>query len=187
MTVKNQTSDYIDFQVATAVGRKLLHTPKREKIGLYILVGINVGLRISDMMSLTWEDLRSEEICIKEEKTGKRKCVKVNEAVKAAVATFDSSFQGLVFLSQKKVPYSTVSINRLLTEYFADVCPGKNISSHSLRKTFGRYVYQISGESDKSLMLLSQLFNHESISVTRDYLGLTQQELNAVYDMISIS
>lgn len=56
-----------------------------------------------------------------------------------------------------------------------------NISSHSLRKSFGRRVYENNNESEKSLIYLSELFNHTSLSVTRKYLGIRQEELNDIY------
>jgi hypothetical protein len=57
----------------------------------------------------------------------------------------------------------------------------KIISSHSLRKTFGRRVYEINGESEKALIQLSQIYNHSSIGITRNYLDITQEEIEDIY------
>ena len=56
-----------------------------------------------------------------------------------------------------------------------------NISSHTLRKTFGRRVYNNNNESEKALIYLSEMFNHTSLAVTRLYLGIRQEELNEIY------
>ncbi|WP_270311118.1 tyrosine-type recombinase/integrase, partial [Bacteroides xylanisolvens] len=52
-----------------------------------------------------------------------------------------------------------------------------NFSCHSLRKTFGRQVYNI--------VKLMELFNHSSVSITKRYLGLRQEELLNTYDCLS--
>ena len=55
------------------------------------------------------------------------------------------------------------------------------VSSHSLRKSFGRRVWSNDNESERSLIYLSELFNHSSSLTTRIYLGIRQEELNDIY------
>lgn len=62
----------------------------------------------------------------------------------------------------------------------------KNVSTHSLRKTFGRRVVDMAGpDAEMALIKLSELFNHSSPSVTRRYLGLRQEELGEVYESLT--
>ena len=65
------TSDYIQFDRATAVGEKLLKDEKLKTLGLYIIVSINSGLRISDVLALKGENLKAETIKLVEKKTNK--------------------------------------------------------------------------------------------------------------------
>ena len=89
---------------------------------------------------------------------------------------------GLIFLSQKNTVISTQQVNKLLQEVaFSYLLPSHCISTHSLRKTFGRRVYEMSNKSENSLMYLSELFNHSSMRLTRIYLGIKQEELNDIY------
>ena len=61
----------------------------------------------------------------------------------------------------------------------------RNISTHSLRKTFGRRVVDMAGpDSEMAIIKLSELFNHSNSMVTRRYLGLRQEELGEVYDSL---
>lgn len=61
-----------------------------------------------------------------------------------------------------------------------------NFSCHSLRKTFGRQVYTMSGENaELALVKLMELFNHSSVAITKRYLGLRQEEILEAYDMLS--
>jgi site-specific recombinase XerD len=86
-----------------------------------------------------------------------------------------------VFISQKKSVYTVQQINRKLKAVFSKEAKELNISSHSLRKSFGRRVYETNNESEKALNYLSELFNHTSLAVTRRYLGIRQEELNNIY------
>lgn len=66
-TMRYQTSDYLDFDTATALVRKLY---REEKYALSLLIGCGIffGLRISDLLSLPLldplapQDLRKEDL-----------------------------------------------------------------------------------------------------------------------------
>ena len=61
-----------------------------------------------------------------------------------------------------------------------------NFSCHSLRKTFGRQVYNMNSEnSELALVKLMEIFNHSSGAITKRYLGLRQEELLNTYDCLS--
>jgi integrase len=180
------TSDYIQFDRATTVGEKLLKDEKLKTLGLYIIVSINSGLRISDVLALKGENLKADTIKLTEKKTNnKHREIKINENIKKAIKQYGTLNDGYLFVSQKKTVYSIQSVNRLLKSTFKKEAKTLNISTHSMRKSFGRKVYESCGESEKALNYLSELFNHTSLSVTRRYLGIRQEELNNIYDCIA--
>ena len=171
---------YIEFDKARTTGLKLIRTGDNPVFGLLILSGIYTGLRIGDLLTLTFGDLRGESIKITEAKTGKVREIKVNDTIHQALTYFDSdvypdSFNA--FRSRKNTVYSNKHVNRLLQQYFT----GDRISSHSLRKTFGRRVYDMHGQSEASLVSLSDIFNHKDVATTRKYLGIRQEEINDIY------
>lgn len=174
------TSDYIDYSKATVTAHKLLRADKTKIMGLYIIVSINTGLRVSDVLKLTWEQLLADNICLVEQKTRKERIIAVNENIKEALKYFNKT-NGYVFLSQKNSVFTVQQINRKLKAIFSKEGKGLNISTHSLRKSFGRRVYENNNESEKALNFLSELFNHTSMKVTRRYLGIRQEELNDIY------
>lgn len=179
------TSDYIEFDRATTVGEKLLKDEKQKTLGLYIIVSINSGLRISDVLALKGENLKADTIKLTEKKTNKHREIKINENIKKAIKQYGTLTDGYLFVSQKKTVYSIQSVNRLLKGIFKKEAKTLNISTHSMRKSFGRKVYESCGESEKALNYLSELFNHTSLSITRRYLGIRQEELNNIYDCIA--
>jgi integrase len=176
------TTDYIEFSKVTTAAQKLLKHEKTQLLGLYMIMSANTGLRISDVLNLTWEQVKEELVVITEKKTGKKRTFKINTALREALNKFDTANTGYIFISQKKTVYSRQAINRLLKQVFVKEAKKNNISSHSLRKSFGRRVYETNNESEKALTYLSELFNHTSVATTRKYLGIRQEELNSIYD-----
>ncbi|MBS1589532.1 MAG: hypothetical protein JST52_07960 [Bacteroidetes bacterium] len=55
------------------------------------------------------------------------------------------------------------------------------VSSHFMRKTFGRRVWENNHRSEESLIKLSEVFGHSNIAITRRYLGIRQEEIADVY------
>lgn len=181
----NTTSDYLDFDSTLNKSLKLLKLdPKKFKIAFLTILGINMGLRISDILKLKHQEMKSDTITLLEQKTKKHREIKINQSVKDAYIIYcerlgiiaDNDF---LFVSQKGGVFTIRQVNRLLQSVFGT--KSKNISTHSLRKTFGRRVWENDNCSERSLILLSKVFNHTSSATTRIYLGLQQEELDNIY------
>ena len=141
-------SDYIDFDKCLNTGRRLINSDKQSVIGLYIIVSIYTGLRISDVLRLKWSDLMKEDLVIKEKKTKKLRTIKINSTIHSVLSKFNLNGEDdFIFKSQKGSVFSIQQINRVLKEIFRTESKHLNISSHSLRKSFGRRVYENNNES----------------------------------------
>ncbi|PNW28934.1 tyrosine-type recombinase/integrase [Formosa algae] len=173
-------STYLDFDYALNKAFKLLKNEKTKSFGFLVICGLNLGLRVNDLTKLEFEDLRQESLSITEGKTNKQRTLKVNETIKRALEAFPNNAKGYAFTSQKGTPFSTQHVNRLLKQHFKGVGKG-TVSSHSLRKAFGRRVWDNDNQSERSLIYLSQLFNHSTTAITRIYLGVQQEELDSIY------
>jgi integrase len=181
MSIKGSitTSNYIDFDKASAIANRLIKEGKDKSFGLYIIVAINTGLRIGDILKMSSKELFNGSKTFREEKTKKAKTVVFNDAIKTALIKFELTDEP-IFKSQKDTVFSPQQINRKIKKYFKQPTD-KNYSSHSLRKSFGRRVYENNDQSEHALMKLSELYNHSSLKITRGYLDITQEELNDVY------
>lgn len=181
------TSDYLDFDKTLVKCVKLLKGEKNFTIPFLIIVGINSGLRISDLLLMKHKHLSGDYIELHEKKTGKYRRIKINENIKDAYNIFINK-EGVIndadtflFISQKGTVYNVRSINRIIKDILKPKSSDLNISTHTLRKTFGRRVFENNSESEKSLIYLSDIFNHSSISITRRYLGIRQEEISDIY------
>lgn len=194
MSLKNSytTSDYLQWDSATTLVRKL-YRDKNYRISLLIGCGIFFGLRISDLLRLTWNMLLNNEakFVLIEKKTGKRREVKINKEFQKHIkdcheALNIENMDEPCFLSTKGKPYSVQWINHVLKElkdhYNLKI---KHFSTHSLRKTFGRKVFESSDNAELALVKLMELFNHSSVSITKRYLGLRQEEILQTYDCLT--
>lgn len=180
------TTDYLDFDKTLNLSFKTLKNDNQYKIAFLIIVGINTGLRISDILSLKHSDFKGDFIELKEKKTNKYRKITLNDNIRKGYKMFCSRLgvevsDEYVFVSQKNSVYSIMGVNRELKRILGDSKGKLNVSSHSLRKTFGRRVFQNNNENEKSLIYLSELFNHSNTSITRRYLGIRQQELSNIY------
>lgn len=191
MNHRYQTSDYMEWDTAMSLIRKL-YRDGNYRMSLLVGCGCFFGLRISDILTLTWEMLLSDDkFVLNEKKTGKRRVVKINSDFQQHIKRCHDALRiknddEKCFLSQKKVVYSTQRINVL----FKDIKKRYNLkiehfSTHSMRKTFGRKVYESSGENaNMALIKLSEIFNHSNISITKIYLGIREKELLETYDLL---
>jgi site-specific recombinase XerD len=184
----NKTSDYLDFDKVLNKGLNLLKDNKKCRIGFYIIFSINTGLRVSDILKIKHKDLTGDKLNITEKKTKKQRKITLNDVVKSAYSkltlklkeqniTFND--EDYIFISQKGSVYKTQSINDILKTIFNS--KSLQISSHSLRKSFARRCYQNLNESEYALVLLSDIFSHSSIAITRRYLGIRQETISNVY------
>ncbi len=193
MSVKHTytTSDYIEWNTMLNLIRRLFKDGDY-RMSLLIGCGSFFGLRISDLLSLSWDMLvDGDYFMLSEKKTGKRRIIKINDGFQKHIIDCYNALKiqdktEKCFLSNKKVVYSIQRINVILKEikqkYNLKI---EHFSTHSFRKTFGRRIVEQAGEnSEMALIKLSELFNHSSPQITRKYLGLRHEELMEVYETL---
>lgn len=193
MSVRNShtTADYLEWNVMLNLIRKL-YRDGDYRMSLFVGCGCFFGLRVSDLRKLTWGMLLNEDkFILNEQKTGKRRTIKINSDFQKHIQQCYnvleiSDIDEACFLSRKNMVMSTQRINVRLKEikkkYNIKI---DNFSCHSLRKAFGRKVFESSGENAQmALVKLSELFNHSSVAITKIYLGLREKELLETYDLL---
>ncbi len=161
-----------------------------------IVLGLNSALRISDLLSLCWEDVYRkkerryrEHITLVEQKTGKINILPLNASSREALEFYRTSGSSghksdYIFASQKS-PYDPISRYQAyrIVKKAADYCQlDRHISCHSLRKTFGYYAWK----NGIPPALLMSIYNHSSYDITKRYLCIDQTEKDEVYMKTSL-
>jgi len=183
-------SDYIDWSKLQLLSQQL----ERDgdwKFCLLITIGMYTGLRVGDLTQLRFSDvLNKDTLELQEKKTGKTRKILINQHLRDTISRIHKKvnppdIDGFIFLNNRGT--KTISrqfingkLKRLVTKYHTVKDPSR-IKSHSIRKSFGRRVWETNGETEKGLVILSEIFNHSSVKTTRIYLGITQQEVYDVY------
>ncbi len=186
------TADYLIWSDAMNLIRKLSRDGNY-KMSLLMAMGCFTGLRISDILALRWRQiLNKDEFCITEIKTGKQRTIRLNPQLQQHIRDCYEHISPIginapILISQKGTAFTIQRINIILKEirekYRLKI---KNFSCHSLRKTFGRQVYNMNSDNaELALIKLMELFNHSSVSITKRYLGLRQEEILRTYDCLS--
>ena len=186
------TADFLVWSDAINLIRKLAKD-NNYKMSLLIALGCFTGLRISDILALRWNQILGvDEFTIIEKKTGKKRTLRLNPQLQKHIQECYEHIKPIgvkapILVSQKGTIFTIQAINRIFKDtkkkYKVKI---KNFSCHSLRKTFGRQVYNMNSEnSELALVKLMELFNHSSVSITKRYLGLRQEEILETYDCLS--
>ena len=145
-----------------------------ERNRMIVLVGINTGLRMSDILRLTVGQVRGKDrTMIVEKKTGKKRWLFLKNLKKeltrftryrgASEPLFCSGRGGALTVNGAYRVFQTAS------EYLER----DDIGTHTLRKTFGYHYYQ----QTRDIAGLMMIFNHSSEQVTKRYIGIERDNL----------
>ena len=195
MSIKGQntTTTYMEWNDFISIITRL-EKDENYKFCLLISIGVFTGLRISDLLTLTYSDLlNNETFTLREMKTKKQRSIKVNKDLKGIVSRIVSksnitNLNQLIFINKygtKSIDksYVNVKLKELVKKYRLKL--DGNVSTHTFRKTLGRRVMEVNNYSNESLVLLMELFGHSSMSITKRYLGIREQEIHNVYDSLT--
>lgn len=166
--------------------KKLL---KQQNLRDYCLftVGINSGLRISDLLNLTVNDVIEkgkikDRIRLREKKTNKFKDFPLSDNAKSAIREYlkarNYKPNEPLFLSRKNKGFLLrQQAYKIINDVAKSIGIKDKIGTHTLRKTFGYHAYN----NGYDITLIQKLFNHSTPAITLRYIGITQEELDDVY------
>lgn len=195
MSVKGSItkSDYLPYEEYHRLVMSL-ERDGRYLMCTYCLLSFCLALRISDVLKLSWVDvLGKRSIIVCEKKTQKTKEIPIGQVTSEHIKKLYTKLgrprkTGYIFTSDRTGrPYTRQHINQVLKdlkeEYSLQI---GNFSSHTFRKTFGRYVYEKKGRSEEALILLNQIFQHATLTTTRIYIGLRDSEVCSIFNTLNV-
>ena len=191
--------DVFDKRIKEAPDDNKLQIAARNK--MMFLIGINLGLRASDLCGLRYNFFMNCDGTFKDgyslqpKKTKKtRKFVKLyfNQTVKKAITDYIEEYpitnlDEYLFKSRKGDGSITErALWKIIVDVANDAGLENNYGSHSLRKTFGYWAWHNAEDKSKALITLQSIFNHSSQNITAKYIGLTNAEMCDVFNSLDL-
>lgn len=185
----------------------------RYRDNMLFIVGINVGLRVSDLIELRFSDFIDENGKYKSEfdvfehktrnsrKTARNRRIGINDAVVWAIDEYlnNEARQGKVkkindyLFPATRSDTETGHINRktvdmMIKGVIKDLGIQVKASTHTLRKTFGYQMMAAApvGKKEETLLLLQEIFGHSDSRITRRYIGITQEDITDAYMSLNL-
>ncbi len=189
---------------------KYLVENKRWRDNMLFIVGINFGLRFSDLRVLRFCNLINDNFTFKEtfavfekktrntRKRKKNRYITINNAVMEAVTLYLENTPGICLsdymfrsISNRKSkdgnqPITLQAADYLLKGIAKDLDLTMHMSTHTLRKTFCYHQMVMSNNDSRKLLLLQKMMNHSSPAQTLDYIGITGEEIEAAYKELNL-
>lgn len=182
---------------------------QRWRDNMLFIVGINFGLRVSDLRMLRFSNLISDNCAFRDSfpvfekktrntrKRKKNRYITINHAVMEAVTLYLEHTPGVclsdyMFRSVSNngaalnEPLSVRSIDRILKGIAKELELGIRMSTHTLRKTFCYHQMVMSHNDGRKLLLLQKMLNHSSPAQTLQYIGITEEEIDAAYRALNL-
>jgi len=195
MGLKNQitTCNALTWEQAQELVEHLKATDEY-RFALLTGIGFYTGLRIGDILKLRWNQLLNTSVLdIKERKTKKIRRIFLNEKVqKLILLCHDKMYlkysgfitpDNYVFINRSGAkPISVQYVDRMLPVFLNEInIPCKSAGSHTLRKTFGKRIYEAGQKTEHALIMVSELLHHSSCQVSRVYCGISQSDYKQAY------
>lgn len=150
-----------------------------ERDYIMFLLGINSGLRISDILQLKVNDVKNKKfIELFEKKTKKYKRFPISGNLKTELDNFTKEKKGESWLfssNRTNNPITRIQAYRIIRKACKDAGIELNIGTHTLRKTFGYHFYL----KTKDIALLQTILNHSSPKITLKYICINQDLIDS--------
>lgn len=155
-------------------------TNKRNQ--LLFAVGIYTGLRISDILTLRVKDVYCKNyISIKQKKTKNYVEIPINKELKKLIKEYCKEKMPYEYLFESrqknskgvKGPITVGQAHNIIKDVAEYCCGYENISTHSLRKTFGYNLYQKKKDIGEVMVALGQ----KDQGSTLRYIGVTEMDV----------
>ena len=147
---------------------------------MLFFLGINTALRFSDLRRLTVNKVKLNYIYQRDKKTHKENKITLHNDVYKEVMAYikrnNLSDEDYLFFSQKGVnkPITRVQGYEIMQQIKVGCKIPYNIGTHTLRKTYGYWFYQATGD----VVALQSILNHSTPAQTLVYIGMQQKEVD---------
>lgn len=209
LNVLNKRIDEAIIKVEETKGEKPM--PIKQKRNAYRnklvwIVGMNVGIRASDLLVLKWSfffDMNDDGSLkwhpyyslIPQKQRKKRKFVKLffNQTVKKAIEDYlavypikKEELDSYIFTNDKGNHITTQQLWNVICDTAKEAGITQNVGTHTLRKTWGFHCWHDAEDKNKALIILQKCFEHSTPQTTLRYIGILNTEIEEMYNSVEL-
>lgn len=164
---------------------KLLETvdgPYKERDYCILVMFLNCGLRLSELCSINYNDIRDNGTIYITGKGNKERTIYLNQACLDAIKNYMAvrpvdgvKDKDALFLSKRLQRISPKTVQHLVYGYLDKAgLGGRGLSVHKLRHTAATLMYQY---GDVDVLVLKDILGHENLGTTEIYTHIVDEQL----------
>lgn len=169
--------DYVENCGSQLTGQKKVYYEKTRTRDLAILtLLLGTGIRVSECVGLDLDDVDFKNNGIKVTRKGGNEMViyfgdEVRDALELYLetsrvqATPLPDHEKALFLSTQRKRIGVQAVENMVKKYARQVTPGKKITPHKLRSTYGTNLYKETGD----IYLVADVLGHKDVNTTRKH------------------
>ena len=189
--MKRQRIKYLAEEEKHKLLNALEDRKSAERDYLLFDIVLNVGLRVSELVSLNVGHVRERKTLEILGKGGKIREIPLNRSIREHIETYlrgkKRKKEGLLdqdplFISRKHGRISVRAVQRALDKWLKASGIQAKFSPHSLRHTFGTELFS----RCKNIRLVQDLMGHSDISTTMIYTHVTKAEMEEAVELLSV-
>ena len=166
---------------------KAIDGPNKERDFCIVIFFLNCGLRLSELVSLNYNDIRSDRSMKVTGKGNKERIIYLNDACIEAFEAYMKvrpndglKDRNALFISRNKNRLSNKSVQHIIYTLLDKAgLSGMGLSTHTLRHTAATLMYQ-HGNTD--IMLIKEILGHENLGTTQIYTHVVNSQLQQAVD-----
>ena len=166
---KEQYKEIIETMKSGGVGFRA-----NNRIATALVLEANLGLRIEDILSLKLSDIVSDggryRLNIVEKKTSKKRNFTVPVAIYNYIKVY--ALDHGIKENELLFPIGERAVQKYLAKVVDYLGYEQHIGTHSFRKFFATEIYL---NNDYNIVLVQQLLQHSSVTITQKYIGITSE------------
>ncbi len=165
----------------------VINGPNKERDFAIITLFLNCGMRLAELVSIDYTDIKSDGTLVITGKGNKQRTVYLNQACVDAITDYmkvrpnDKVKDRALFLSSRYQRINQRTVQIMVEKYLEKAgLGGRGLSVHKLRHTAATLMYQY-GNAD--LLVLKEILGHENLGTTEIYTHIQSDAAKQATDM----
>ncbi len=183
--LKQTLPKYLTLEEATSLLRTSFEGPNKERDFAIITLFLNCGMRLSELVSLNYTDIRDDNTIKVLGKGNKERTIYLNDASISAINEYmrvrprdGVKDPEALFLSNRLQRISPKTVQHLVYKAL-DKAGLEGYSTHKLRHTAATLMYQY---GDADVLVLKEILGHENVGTTQIYTHVVNDQLKTATD-----